>query len=1180
MPVSANGQVLPAKKYRAVLGFGQKYTHSRSKNAGKPYRQISWAKILDLVQNPKALPKAKAAWMLPSAYNEHDARTAEAQLEHGRFGFLLGDIDTGSPSQEQLETALDAVFGDCERATYSTASATPEKRKWRFAVPLAEPILGRDYKAIQTALIALFAEHGITLDEALTRTSQIVFLPNVPPEKRDPDTGEPLFYKWSVKRGKAFHLTPEHPIALKAAQIAAEAAAEVEEKRRAAERRAETRKRSVPLSGVPEDVGNLIAVFNAEHDIAAELLRYGWEQLGHSVNYRSPLQTSGSYATTVYADANFAVSKSSSDAAAGLGFETGAGFRRIDPFEIYTHFEHSGDRAEAVKQWRWVLEARATPRGKDGKFTGQRAVATDRPAPRPDFVTVDQAKSRISEAVRKFIAEKPAVMAIAASPGAGKSRIAREILAEGFEGDVAFYAPTLDLAEEAASHFAELGVSALAVRGRLAEDKGRLFDPIDPSTKLTEGDTGKMCLRPKLIEEARSKGLTEGMAICRKGRGENEERCPHWDICPWVQQWSGVDPEQPIVRCMAHSYLHLPDGSGRGRPALHVVDEACWQGALGKGSVPVNEWLKPRDPARFGTGDLFDDNNANAAKAADLLEAARQVLEAVKNGGDLSELSLGWSAEEFREFAEAEDRRPMLGASPSADDTQLEEKLARLEVMDKWAGVKAALWRVLADALEGERSTTERAVFLEGQGDKADVIQVYWRRQMPEEPTLHLDADADPEILKALYPETEEIDFVRAELKPNAEIVQVSDRSFSKTNVVGTETKQRGKLLRRQIRELVMSEVLQDRIHRGGGVLCVATKGVVQRLFEEAGHDKPKLGAELWGAKWIWFGPASKGRNDWRDHTTILEIGREELPPSAITDAARSLWGDSERALEMLTTDEDGNALPPEASLPVLMADGSAKAVHGRAYTDARLRALQRQYRENAGRQAAERLRMAHSVGQKRWVRLNNVSQPTAPVTELVSWETLRPDRMLAAMSEGVLRQGFVRLSAKGLFEDAPQTFESIKAVERWRANQKAQGGVERSDPVNPPAPVIESYYGCGGVKLRGLVARIKTKGQRGPTPTPVFIADTICADTAKAVLETKLGELAVFEVVETLLAPCDDAVNDAANALESHVGALGCRPKVTIRDVESPFFVRRTLPVADLIALYRRRGFEVEQPM
>ena len=793
----------------------------------------------------------------------------------------------------------------------------------------------------------------------------------------------------------------------------------------------------------------------------------------------------------------------------------------------------------------WARKAHRTPQDAKGRWTGHAALVTDKPAPSPDFVTVAEAGDRIRAAVRRFVEDKPAVLAIAASPGAGKSRHAREVLAEALpelEGDVAYYCPTLDLADEAAEHFRELGVPALAVRGRLATDVGR-------EEKLTEHDEGLMCLRPKLVRNARAVGLAEGQNVCKRGHGLLEERCPHWDNCPWVQQWAVV--EEPIVRCMAHNYLHLPDGSGRGAPALHVVDEACWQGSIDEGEVPLADWLTERSPQAFGTLDFWNFDEG-AEKAANMLQAARDVLAVLQDGRDLFELSLTYTPEDFRNFAKAEATKPMLGPGPEAEDQVLAEKIAGLQTLDKHAGNRAAIWQVLADALEADRVNTERVLV------RGDVLEVHWRREMPTGPTLHLDADADPVILGALYPEAAP-EIVKAELHPRAEILQLTDKTFSKRALLGTAQKPAGAGLRKEVVQLVQAEVVRDRAHRGGGVLAVASKAVVAQIFEDAGL-KAALGAKLHGAVWIWYGPASKGRNDWRDFGTVIELGREELPPSAIEAQARGLWGDGAEPLVLPEADDKGNVVVPEAVLPVLMADGSAMALEGRAYADDRLRALQLQSRENAGRQAAERLRMAHAVMPKRWVRLNNLPLPTAPVERLVAWAELVPDRLTAAVTEAALSKGFLRLNPRGLHKDAPGTFSSAKAAEQWLQS------------YTPHTLSKDSITGTGGI-----IALMRKKGQRGPTPTTVIIPAVTSLSAAKALLEQELEPLAHFEVLEIVPTPEDHAISETITRLESIAERVGYRPKVTVREVETPVFISGQFPPQRKVEALRGQGWPVE---
>jgi hypothetical protein len=123
-------------------------------------------------------------------------------------------------------------------------------------------------------------------------------------------------------------------------------AAEKEEARRAA---TAARRPLVTKAG-----SSPIERFNAENRIADLMLRYGYEPAPSGLDWRSPLQQSGSYASRIYLRDDGSeefISLSGSDAAAGVGVKTSSGARRGDAFDLYMFHEHSGDRHAALSAW-------------------------------------------------------------------------------------------------------------------------------------------------------------------------------------------------------------------------------------------------------------------------------------------------------------------------------------------------------------------------------------------------------------------------------------------------------------------------------------------------------------------------------------------------------------------------------------------------------------------------------------------------------------------------------------------------------------------------------------------------------------------------------------------------------------------------------------------------------------
>jgi hypothetical protein len=324
---------------------------TRINEAGSQYDGITIAEIAKLVSEPQATEKADAKFFIPSTYREHDGRSHAAQRDKGEYWMLAVDVDEGDPSLTEVKTAVERVTGNASALIYSSSGASEDNRKWRALIPLSEPISGEDYVDAQLALFDLMQREGITCDAALSRTGQPIYLPNVPAERRD-QLGNPSFYHGLRNRGDGLLIPTESKIwanlefRRKNEAIAAERAAA--ERQLRAQQREEKRKDFDDVDPVAE--------FNRNYTIADMMLRHGYEKLGRSDSYRSPMQTSGSHATKDFG--THWVSLSGSDRAAGIG-QTSAEFCWGDAFDLYCYFEHDNDMRAAVRTY--AAELRPTP---------------------------------------------------------------------------------------------------------------------------------------------------------------------------------------------------------------------------------------------------------------------------------------------------------------------------------------------------------------------------------------------------------------------------------------------------------------------------------------------------------------------------------------------------------------------------------------------------------------------------------------------------------------------------------------------------------------------------------------------------------------------------------------------------------------------------------------------------
>ena len=344
-------------------GTGQRDTR---KYDGGTYSTIGWGEINAMANNPPTVNKDDACWFIASSYNASDAREHKSQRLKGMFYVLPGDVDTGNHDGCKISDALNGIFGDgSEHLIFSSRSAVDGNMKWRFLVPLAKPVAGEDYADTQQALFNLLEAKGISCDHALGRPGQPVYLPN---------RGD--LYEHYTSKGPRCHLedTPirEERTRIRTERKQREAAVQAERDRKAAERA----KRA--YTNGPSTVD----AFNANYSIELLLGRYSYEQNGQ--DWRSPMQTSGSYATRDFGD--HWISLSGSDAAAGLGAKA-EGCRYGDAFDLFVHFEQGGDFKAAVKAYgEELITERAKTLGEciNGKVA---EIVTD--APKVDVARID-----------------------------------------------------------------------------------------------------------------------------------------------------------------------------------------------------------------------------------------------------------------------------------------------------------------------------------------------------------------------------------------------------------------------------------------------------------------------------------------------------------------------------------------------------------------------------------------------------------------------------------------------------------------------------------------------------------------------------------------------------------------------------------------------------------------------
>lgn len=316
-------------------------TNATNIHSGRAYDTLSLADVLTIERTN--VPKASAQFIIGSSYNDSDARVHSAQRERGVFHMLYADLDSGNVTDKTLNASVQRFVGNALYRIYSSSRATQDNRKWRVIVPLASGFAYDEWRRMQVAFFRfLEADLGVELDYALVRAAQPVYLPNTQPRT---DGTASLYVNRVAGAVLLEFFSKDHAVKLYADyddELAQEEARHAEQIKSARERM----ERQRAASGGQQTV---IEAFNAAHEVEDMLTACGYKQKGHG--WRSKYQTTDSFATKVFNDGQrqFWVSRSESDLANGVGRPARSGGCSGDAFDLFTHYDHAGDQAEAIK---------------------------------------------------------------------------------------------------------------------------------------------------------------------------------------------------------------------------------------------------------------------------------------------------------------------------------------------------------------------------------------------------------------------------------------------------------------------------------------------------------------------------------------------------------------------------------------------------------------------------------------------------------------------------------------------------------------------------------------------------------------------------------------------------------------------------------------------------------------
>ena len=568
------------------------------------------------------------------------------------------------------------------------------------------------------------------------------------------------------------------------------------------------------------------------------------------------------------------------------------------------------------------------------------------------LLTLEDGVQRLHEVVDKFGQEAmasienpldvdPPILAIRATAGLGKTRsVIKQLLAYKLleHGDVHYYVPNHRLSSELEADLDdELTLDlprndAVLKRARVIYGRAQI-----------DGTGNHMCRKAKVAKAVSDAGGNLFKLLCDNGSAQ----CEFFNSCAYLNQLDEVDglPNDmkamlTEVKVMSHEHLFYRTKERFLQPSLVVIDESFVKNPLDELEIPIADVLRFADP-----------DSHIAAVGNLLLHGAENLLDKLR-----AQMTSHDLLEELEEYESVQ------GSAFTA--LRIDDPLHKQQqVVEKLHTNKTpTLIRTLAYEMQTSSRAESNAIVVDGQ-----YVSVLRRKQLnlPDVPTLLIDADANPDLLKQFFGCDVPVEDISVERQ--AEVIQFKDKTFS-----AGATKD-GSTLAQQAAKFI------EGVADTGQTLVVSNKDT--KAWFQA-QNIPNVTFDHFNNL--------RGVNLYKDYQNIVIVGRNEPSAIALEKLARGLWYDAEEPFRLLD-DRSGNyPLVPEKR-GYRLRDG-----HGSSITQVhpywRCQALLEQMRESESTQAIDRLRLLrpHSEGLQRRVFILCSVPLDVTVDHLESWSGLQ----------------------------------------------------------------------------------------------------------------------------------------------------------------------------------------------
>lgn len=689
--------------------------------------------------------------------------------------------------------------------------------------------------------------------------------------------------------------------------------------------------------------------------------------------------------------------------------------------------------------------------------------------PLPRFGTAKEASSELGKTLDDYLQrcvdwkkqrgrdeageKSPApLMAIRATTGIGKTRgIVDRLFASDFRS-ILYVAPThavlKEIHEELERKLADLPASQ--------QKEWELFHIYGRTHRDSKTRQPTMCQKADLAQEVLRCGGDVSKTLCRNEAGK---RCEFYDDCPFIAQSRALTAAQEnfgqrsITLITTDTLSHrLP--SGVRQPDFVVIDEAFWNSLASGQTGERNDNLKLETMRGVKWEVLLSEKEEKCVvsqevcptQSAKLQQEWTQFVGLLETCGTNVDHCGFFPVKKLKGHDWGELLRLLRDCRVDVDlavrgahsDTKLRETLAKIAEINS----RVWLYRALIKAMRVEAEKTNAN--LTGMVAIKEGHVTFRRAHEPTAlggdekrgriPTLFLDADLDPELVRRWWPglKDDEVVDVTCNWSEHVKVVQIIGNRFSKNWCLGSKDDQdKAKRHQADLHHFIRYAMAINDADPSE-TMVVSYKDLIEQLGQMTGDALYAIPSDPDTPRSVGWFNALAGLDRWKGVRVGFVIGRPQATPQDYEDLARAIWGHEDRDWSTVEPDQQGFRLAPLERLRLHVRDGALPvAIHTTTLPDPYADKIHRAVTWAQVMQADGRIRPVHRTAADPCVLFILGEVPRGiPVDAVLHWD----DAKVTRLDQGVLKAmrvgGVVPSSAGALAKFAPEIWRDAKAVE------------------------------------------------------------------------------------------------------------------------------------------------------